>query len=29
LPKFLAYYTLVGTRTENGWLRIRFAQPRP
>lgn len=28
LPKFLAYYTLVGTRMERGWLRIRFAQPR-
>ena len=28
LPKFLAYYTLIETRTEKGWLRARFAQPR-
>jgi arsenite-transporting ATPase len=25
LPKFLAYYTLVRSRVENGWLRARFA----
>jgi arsenite-transporting ATPase len=28
LPKFLAYYTVVDSRVERGWLRVRFARPR-